>query len=90
MLVLICLVLQVAGFYVLYNSSVRMTTRRSKPGLWLLRHRKTANIAGWLMLLGSVMILAIYFSLATSVVVALTSVMTVFSVLIIGVPLFKQ
>lgn len=36
------------------------------------------------------MILAIYFSLATSVVVALTSVMTVFSVLIIGVPLFKQ
>lgn len=85
MLVFISFLVQVLAFYLLYNSSSK--ANQQKPS-WM-KNRKIPKAAGVLLLAASVVALIFTYSISITAIVALTSMMTVLSVMVIAIPLFK-
>lgn len=90
MLVLVCFLLQIVAFYFLYSCSARIKQNRGRAGAFLFQHKKFAKTAAVLIIIGSTLLLGSSFSPSISIMIGLSSLMTVFSVLVIAVPFFSD
>ncbi len=89
MYIIIGIVLQIIGFYILYSTSSRAVFLKHKLNSYLYQHRKIAKVLGALMLLGSFILLMNCIGIGVGFFFALISLMTISGCIIIIIPLKK-
>lgn len=82
--------IQLAAFYILYSASNRAVFHRGKFSNWLSGKRVATRIAGFLLLLFSFPVVIIPFGIAIGILITLITCMTVFSCMIIIIPLMRK
>ncbi len=86
-MILIATLLQLIGFYCLYNASERALLRKDTLSVWLHRHTLFSRLSGAALLLVSVVISVIVMGFATGIFTAFISVMMFGSLVVLLIPI---
>jgi hypothetical protein len=84
---LVAIAASLAGFYLLYNTSVRADFRRDKVSLWLQRHTLLSRRSGVLVLMGSFAIFVMCCGLGSGILFGFVTLMTTGSLVTLFSPL---
>lgn len=85
-----CFMIQLAAFYFLYSSSKRAVYKRGSFGRWLSQKPVVAKITGVVLLIVSFLPVIMQYGIPIGILLALVSLMTVFSCMMLLFPLIKK
>lgn len=86
-MIFIATIVQLLGFYILYNTSLRADLQTRVLRKWAQRYRTAARLAGATLIIISFLLFATAFSVATGLVTGTLVLMTVATLVIILYPL---
>jgi len=86
-MIVLAILVQLVGFYALYNTSQRAELRKDKISSWLQRHRTFSTIAGLSFLASSFLFLIAVQGLGAAILNGCVLLMTIGSLIIILSPL---